>query len=42
VVGSQRRGALPAYADLPENLKVWQAEPPAVEQMTVIGSYRLF
>jgi hypothetical protein len=34
--------ALPAYADLLENLKLWQAEPPAVEQMTVIGSYRLF
>ena len=34
--------ALPAYADLLENLKQWQAEPPTVEQMTVIGSYRLF
>ena len=34
--------ALPAYADLLENLKHWQAGPPAVEQMTVIGSYRLF
>ena len=34
--------ALPAYADLLENLKLWQAGPPTVEQMTVIGSYRLF
>ena len=34
--------ALPAYADLLENLKPWQAGPPTVEQMTVIGSYRLF
>jgi len=34
--------ALPAYADLLENLKHWQAEPPTVEVMTLIGSYRLF
>ncbi|HET7248078.1 MAG TPA: hypothetical protein VFJ07_24935 [Streptosporangiaceae bacterium] len=34
--------ALPAYADLLENLKQWQAGPPTVEQMTVIGSYGLF
>ena len=34
--------ALPAYAGLRENLKQWYAEPSAVEQMTVIGSYRLF
>jgi len=34
--------ALPAYADLLENLKHWQAGPPTVERMTVIGSYRLF
>ena len=33
--------ALPAYDELRENLKQWYAEPPAVEQMTVIGSYRL-
>jgi hypothetical protein len=25
-----------------ENLKQWMAEPPTVEQMTVVGSYRLF
>jgi len=25
-----------------ENLKQWYAEPPAVEQMTVTGSYGLF
>ncbi len=34
--------ALPAYEELRENLKQWYAQPPAVEQMTVIGSYRLF
>ncbi len=34
--------ALPAYAELLDNLKEWQAEPATVEQMTVIGSYRLF
>lgn len=34
--------AQPAYADLLENLKHWQAGPPTVEQMTVVGSYRLF
>ena len=33
---------LPAYAELRENLTQWYAEPSAVEQMTVIGSYRLF
>jgi hypothetical protein len=34
--------ALPAYAELLENLKQWQEGPPALEQITVIGSYRLF
>jgi hypothetical protein len=34
--------ALPAYAKLLANLKQWQPEPPTVEQMTVVGSYRLF
>jgi hypothetical protein len=33
---------LPEYAELLENLKQWQAGPPTVEQMTVVGSYRLF
>ncbi len=32
----------PAYAELLEGLEQWYAEPPAVEHMTVIGSYRLF
>jgi hypothetical protein len=32
----------PAYAELLEGLKQWYAEPPTVEHMTVIGSYRLF
>ena len=34
--------ALPAYAELLENLKQWQPEPPTVENLTVIGSYRVF
>jgi hypothetical protein len=34
--------ALPEYTELLENLKQWQPEPPVVEQMTVIGSYRVF
>jgi hypothetical protein len=34
--------ALPAYAELRENLKPWYAESSAIEQMTIIGSYRLF
>ena len=34
--------ALPAVVEFQENLKQWMAEPPTVEQMTVIGSYRLF
>ena len=33
---------LPAFREFQENLKDWMAEPPAVEQMTVIGSYRFF
>jgi len=32
----------PEYAEMLENLKEWYAEPPTVEQMTVIGSYQLF
>jgi hypothetical protein len=34
--------ALPAFVEFQEDLKQWMAEPPTVEQMTVIGSYRLF
>lgn len=33
---------LPAFAEFQEDLKKWMAEPPVVEQMTVVGSYRLF
>jgi hypothetical protein len=32
----------PAYVELVENLRQWYAEPPTVEYMAVIGSYRLF
>ena len=36
--------ALMIYAEpgYQEALKQWYAEPPAVERMTVIGSYQLF
>jgi hypothetical protein len=34
--------ALPAYADLLENLKQWAAAPPVVEEINLIGSYRMF
>jgi hypothetical protein len=33
---------LPEYTEMLENLKEWYAEPPTVENMTVIGSYQLF
>ncbi|HLK74659.1 MAG TPA: hypothetical protein VKU77_13530 [Streptosporangiaceae bacterium] len=39
--GHPLRG-FPAYAEMVENLKQWYAEPPVVEQMTVVGSYGLF
>jgi hypothetical protein len=32
----------PEYAEMLEDLSKWRAEPPTVEHMTVIGSYRLF
>ena len=32
----------PAYQEMVENLNQWYAEPPAVEQMAVTGSYGLF
>lgn len=34
--------ALPAFQEFQENLKSWVAEPPVPEQLTVVGSYRLF
>ena len=33
---------LPEFRAFQENLKNWVAEPPSSEQVTVIGSYRLF
>jgi quinol monooxygenase YgiN len=35
-------GAVPAFRDFQENLKTWIAGPPAIEQLTPVGSYRLF
>ena len=40
--GGHPLGGFPAYQEMVENLKQWYAEPPAVEQMTVTGSYGLF
>jgi hypothetical protein len=40
--GDNPLAAVPAFVEFQEDLKKWMAEPPTVEQMTVIGSYRLF
>jgi hypothetical protein len=34
--------ALPAFREFQDNLKQWMSGPPTAEQMTVVGSYRLF
>ena len=34
--------AVPAFRDFQATLQDWIAEPPAVEQLTPVGSYRLF
>ena len=34
--------APPAFVEFQEDLKKWVSGPPTLEQMTVIGSYRLF
>jgi hypothetical protein len=34
--------ALPEFREFQGNLKNWIAEPPVPEQLTVVGSYRLF
>lgn len=35
-------GSLPEFRSFQENLPAWLAEPPAVDQLTPLGSYRLF
>jgi hypothetical protein len=35
-------GAVPAFRNFQENLKTWIAEPPTIEELTPVGSYRLF
>jgi hypothetical protein len=40
--GSHPLRDLPAYAEMVENLKQWYDGPPAVDRMTVTGSYGLF
>ena len=34
--------SVPAFREFQENVKQWLAEPPTPEQLTIIGSYRLF
>jgi hypothetical protein len=34
--------ALPAFVKFQQDLKQWTEGPPTAEQMTVVGSYRLF
>jgi hypothetical protein len=34
--------ALPEFVKFQEDLKQWIAEPPTPEQLSVVGSYRLF
>jgi hypothetical protein len=34
--------ALPEFREFQESLKNWVAEPPTPDQLTVVGSYRLF
>jgi hypothetical protein len=33
---------VPAFREFQQNLTGWLAEPPAPEQLTVVGSYGLF
>lgn len=40
--GSHPLRELPAYVEMVQNLQQWYAEPPAVDRMTVTGSYGLF
>lgn len=34
--------AIPAFSAFQQNLKNWIAEPPVIEQLEPVGSYRLF
>jgi hypothetical protein len=34
--------AVPEFRQFQDDLKDWVAEPPALEPLTVVGSYRLF
>lgn len=34
--------AIPAFRDFQANLRGWIAGPPALEQLTPVGSYKLF
>jgi hypothetical protein len=34
--------AVPEWREFQENLEEWRAEPPTLEQLTVVGSYNIF
>jgi len=34
--------AVPAFRNFQDNLRSWLAGPPVIEQLTPVGSYRLF
>ena len=36
------RPTLPAYQEFVSQIPGWLAEPPTVEQLTIVGSYNLF
>jgi hypothetical protein len=35
-------GAVPEFREFQQNLKDWVVEPPTPDQLTVVGSYRVF
>jgi hypothetical protein len=35
-------GAVPEFREFQQNLRDWVVEPPTPEQLTVVGSYRVF
>jgi hypothetical protein len=41
--GSQKElGAVAEFREFQQNLREWVVEPPTPEQLTVVGSYRVF
>lgn len=35
-------GTVPEFREFQQNLKDWVVEPPTADQLTVVGSYRVF